>query len=269
MQVTPSVVKDLAHPVNLGQSFLRRNNADISFRAADVQLKLKGKCVALLPGTMSLTRPTIDSRIIKVLDNWNSMGKNPPESNDMLDARIHVVSDQESMDSVSPPLPGLYRADYKRTVHIHDTLRNVKTSKGIEIPAQSSQKIMLKCDSFVPGTSKNNFVYFEGRQSVAALNEADILLHPGIYPRTGNMIAVTASNFGCDTVRVNPNLTVGTVREVKELGEDPAVNVLSHKSQKDLTDLEVEERREYIRKSLKLDENTAISDSHFWIILMP
>ena len=106
VQITPYVVRDLAHPVNLGQDFLRRNYADLSFRSQDVQLKLKGRCIALQPSNMTLTRSSIDTRIDKVLETWRNAGNNPPECNDMLDARINAVSKES--DSPQTLLPDLY-----------------------------------------------------------------------------------------------------------------------------------------------------------------
>ena len=142
------MVRDLAHPVNLGQSFLRRNEADISFRSKDVQLKLKGKCIALLPSSMTLTRSSIDTRIDKVLENWRNAGTNPPECNDMLDARINAVRNE--VDSQPTPLLGLYQADYKRTMHIRDTKRHVTITHTVTIQPRSSQKIVVSTDKFAP-----------------------------------------------------------------------------------------------------------------------
>ena len=134
VRVEPHVARGLAHPVNLGQDFLRRNEADLSFRAKDVQLKIKGKCAALVPGSSSLTRPSVDARFIKVLDTWKERGCNPPECQDVLDARIHNVFTPEH-DLEPDELPGLWKNDYKRVVHIHETHRKVNP---LNVPEEGS-----------------------------------------------------------------------------------------------------------------------------------
>ena len=40
VQIHPYMVKDLVHPLNLGQAFLRENNVDMSFRSNGVVLRL-------------------------------------------------------------------------------------------------------------------------------------------------------------------------------------------------------------------------------------
>ena len=58
---------------------------------------------------------------------------------------------------------------------------------------------------------------------------------------------------------IRKGLKVGGIREVSELGEDPAINTLSHKPAKDLTDQELAERRKFIIEALKLEENTSLT----------
>jgi transposase InsO family protein len=48
---------------------------------------------------------------------------------------------------------------------------------------------------------------------------------------------------------------VGHVQEMDEMGTDPAINALTHKSAEELTKEEVQERREFICTALKLNEN--------------
>ena len=254
VRVEPHVARGLAHPVNLGQDFLRRNEADISFRAKDVQLKIKGKCAALVPGSSPLTRPSVDVRFTKVLDTWKERGCNPPECQDVLDARIHNVFTPEH-DLEPDELPGLWKNDYKRVVNIHETRRKVKMAKNSIIPKNSSKKVILKCPPLLQSHGHQNLVHFEGKATIDALNEADLFIHPGVYPRIGDEVSVVVSNFGVVDQAISAGLTVGYIREVDKYGEDAAINALSHKPAAELTAEELKERQDYIRTALKLDEN--------------
>ena len=98
-------------------------------------------------------------------------------------------------------------------------------------------------------------MHFEGKATIDALNEADLFIHPGVYPRIGDEIAVVISNFGVADQAINAGLTVGYIREVDKYGEDAAINALSHKPAAELTAEELKERKEYIKTALKLDEN--------------
>ena len=129
-------------------------------------------------------------------------------------------------DSQPTPLPGLYQADYKQTMHIHDMKRHVTITHNVTIQPGSSQKILVSTDKFAPKLQKGNFVYFKNAQNIEALNGAEILLHSGNYPRVNRTISITASNFSDEPREIKCGLKVGTIREVSELGEDPAINFL-------------------------------------------
>ena len=60
---TPYVVRDLAHPENLGQLFFQENEAYMSFRAKGVQLKIGSSATHLTTSIVSLTHATIDIRM--------------------------------------------------------------------------------------------------------------------------------------------------------------------------------------------------------------
>ena len=60
---TPYIVRDLAHPVNLGQQFLRENEVCLSFSAKGVQLKIGSSTTHLTTSQVSLSWHTINSRL--------------------------------------------------------------------------------------------------------------------------------------------------------------------------------------------------------------
>ena len=47
--IHPYVVKDLAHCVNLGQAFLRRNNINLRFKESGIRLAIKDTLLTSLP----------------------------------------------------------------------------------------------------------------------------------------------------------------------------------------------------------------------------
>ena len=75
--IRPSVVTNLAHHMNLGQDFLRNQQADMNFRPGGIQLKVKGNTATLVHAKSSITQPSIDTRISGVIQKWKEEGMNP------------------------------------------------------------------------------------------------------------------------------------------------------------------------------------------------
>ena len=87
--IKPSVVRNLAHHMNLGQAFLREHQADMTFRPSGIQLKVKGNTATLIEASAKITMPSIDTRVSEVLKLWKDNGENPGlPHHDMLDLRI-------------------------------------------------------------------------------------------------------------------------------------------------------------------------------------
>ena len=63
--IQPSVVRDLAHNMNLGQDFLRKHQADMTFRPDGIQLKVRGHTAILVSARSVITQPSIDTPNIK------------------------------------------------------------------------------------------------------------------------------------------------------------------------------------------------------------
>ena len=257
VKICPEVARGLTHPVNIGQAMLRSHEADLQFRLKDIQLKVKGQCVPLHPPNLSLTRASMDVRFVRVLDQWSKMGGNPPEDSEVLDARVHSAQGQ---DDEGVDLPGLYKECYKRKIYLKNTKQSVLTRAETRIPSKTSKKIELKFNKHNCPPEGNNWVYFDPCDLKMNYKGSDILIHPGIYPRKGEIISVTVSNLGEDESILPANLKVGIIFESDGMGEDPAINTLNHKPVDQLTAEELEERRQFIKESLKLDENVSSAD---------
>ena len=106
--IHPYVVKDLAHPINLGQNFLRTHNADMNFRKCGVQLRIKGSTTMLDSSSTSLTKSTIDSRVKLLLEKFKSEGENPwSEKAEILDLRVNQVDEDHDDQQDVPGGSGL------------------------------------------------------------------------------------------------------------------------------------------------------------------
>ena len=257
VRVCPDVARGLVHPINLGQAMLRAHDADLQFRLKDIQLKVKGQSVPLHPPNLSMTRSSVDVRFVRILDQWSKLGGNPPEEGEVLDARIHSAHNQTEPEGPSDPLPGLYKECYKRKVYVKETRHSVHSMTETKIPAKSSKKIELSFTKHTCPPGGNNWVYFDPSDLKMNHKGADLLIHPGLYPRKGPVISVTATNLGEEEVSLPSKLKVGIVHEMDRLGEDPAVHQLNHKPADQLTPEELEERAQFIRDSLKVGDHVS------------
>ena len=252
IQIQPYVVKDLAHCINLGQTFLRNYNADMTFRVKTVQLKIKGHTTTLSPANSPITAPSIDTRINKVLGLLKKQGGNPGlPHNDLLDLRVnHIQGD----------LPGVLRADNKKPVIFAHNRRGVYNQKKIKLVAGCHTVISLNYPRKTHLTRRDNNVLLEPKQDNNFLNRHSLFAHPGVYYRKGGTINILISNQGDEDVVLPPYCKIGNVCEGIEYG--PArVNSLNHKPIGDLSPTELIERKEYIISTLKLDENVLLRDN--------
>lgn len=218
--VQPYVVRDLAHHLNLGQDFLRSNNAEMSFNATGIQLRINGSATKLTTSAASLTRPTIDSRLKVVLDRLKEDGDNPALSNEgILDLRVSQVTEPGS----GPQSPVVLA----HTVHRLYTVGPVTIQAGQTVPVQVTQ---LRADKHVklhPQTV--NTVYVVPRPDNEYLNENEILVHPGLYTRDAGSVTILASNLGDHTVDLPRGLRIGHSMEAVE--EVERVQTLDHRPQ--------------------------------------
>ena len=90
--IQPYVIRNLAHPINLGQNFLRRNGADLLFRANYVTLNARNGVTRLTDKRLDLTRSSLDKRIQRVIDLYATRGKNPSSArNEILQINRNII----------------------------------------------------------------------------------------------------------------------------------------------------------------------------------
>lgn len=236
--VHPLVVRDLAHPLNLGQAFLRRNEVDLSFRAEYVHLKIGRSITKLETEDSPLTRSTIDTRIRTVLDKLKDQGGNPFCGNaKTLDVRIAGVNYSEN----------------KTRLSFLDTKYRVENKGKVLLKAGHTTPIVLKINASIPGKSCNE-VQLIPKADNKWLNQKELFVQPGVYVREGDCVSVLMTNFGARDVYLPKACYVGQVLEAEE-SQAPTINVLNHKPLQQITERELNERRTYIIDSLKLNEN--------------
>ena len=250
--VQPYVVKDLAHPVNLGQSFLRKHKADMNFRQEGIQLKVGNSSTLLTTASAQLTRSTIDTRIQNVLNKLKEQGGNPSYgTEEVLDLRVN------SMEPEQQPVLGVDYNKIKRTYTWGETKTRVHNCTKVFLPAQHDVIIKVqrgKQDRPASTPSKeSNSVFLSPKMNCQFMNKKKLFVHPGIYTRDQNYIKLKISNYGHEDVYLPKGCVLGRILEAEDCGED--INVLDHRPAEELDEREEGERRAYIIDMLKLDEN--------------
>ena len=265
---TPYVVRDLAHPVNLGQQFLRENEACLSFSAKGVQLKIGSSTTHLTTSRASLSRTTIDSRLKNVLDVLQQQGGNPsPDPEDsILDLRVNEVGElpADEVDEGVHNIPGLYQAQSKNVLSWHQTRTRIHNTASITLPSQSS--VIVEVTTGKPGQRrllpvKHGPVLVFPKKTNHLLNSNLLFLHPGTYQREKSTFKVLMTNLSHTAVTLPSGCNLGSIAEAKN-DDTPKVNALDHRPVEMLSETELVERREYIIKTLKLDENEILTQGH-------
>lgn len=252
VNVHPYVVRDLSHPLNLGQSFLRTHNADMSFRENGIRLNIKSSATMLEASEANLVRSSIDSRIKQVLDKFKENGNNPWSNNaEILDMRVnHLEENKEEL-----AMPGIFYKENKKAVEFDDTFTRVHNQDKVLLKAGHTTTVTLKeIEQSMPAQTSNNDVMFYPKKTNKWLNKHQIFVHPGVYHRVGNAIKVQVSNFGSNDTYLPQHCYVGTISEAIHHTQ-PSINVLDHRPFEDLTPKEIAERREYIVKTLNIQDN--------------
>ena len=247
--VEPYVVQDLAHPLNLGQAFLRSSNADMTFRSNGIQLRLNGSVASLVPSSASLTRASIDARIKSVLDKLREQGGNPDIlSGQILDLRVNSLSNQ---------IPGLNYDAGKKPIIWSDTRSRVYTLGKVTLKAGMLTPIPLrKGRKDVPVGhigKRENDIFFQPKFTNDFMNKHELWAHPGCYKRQQDQVNVLVSNFSDEDVVLPESCLLGHIHEAS--GYEAEINVLDHRPLVQLTEAEVTERRSFIIKTLCLDDN--------------
>ncbi len=259
VKVHPYVVKNLSHPLNLGQSFLRANNADMSFREKGVQLRIKSSSTMLDTSDSSLIKSSIDVRIKQILDRFKEDGSNPwSEHSDILDLRINQVDEVGN----NFPLPGIFFKDKKKAITFSNTTVRVNLHKKTHLKAGHTTIASLQVGTGSSATIKedSNDVFLFPKKTNRWLNKKQVFVHPGTYHRESNEVKIHITNFGDQDQYLPKDMHLGNIAEALH-HSNHSINTLDHRPVQQLTQKEVAERRSYIIKQLNLNDNIILKQN--------
>ena len=274
--IRPSVVRDLAHHMNLGQDFLRNHQADMTFRPGGIQLKVKGNTAALVHAKSSITQPSIDTRIDGVIQKWREDGRNPDTTNsDILKLSVNQLEQEHRPNSVkgsseasnsnqlppppdTKPMPGLLHSDKKKIMVWANSGRNIHNMEIARLAPRCHNVIQVACKPGEKLPRFKNSVLIQPKQNQKFMNKKGLFLHPGTYLREGNHINVLVTNFGKKEVTLGKGLKIGKTYE--GVGYDtPTINTLDHRDERQLSPADLAERRSYVIEHLKLSDNPLLA----------
>ena len=243
--VHPYIVPGLAQQVNLGQTFLRTYQADMIFRPTGTLLKIGSDSTKLVVKAAPLSRPSIDTRILPVINEWKKMGANPEDRYDILDARTHHIEDNKPSD---------------RTVTIwNDTKYTCYVARKTTIPAQHSAWVSVRHGNTEADLGTNNVVLVPKRDNTF-LNSRELHVHPGAYAQGTHGLKVLVTNFSSKDCKLPLSCKLGHLHEAVPGTEDENINVLEHKATEEMTEAEKNEWRRFIIEGLKIDDNEVLKD---------
>ena len=248
--ISPIVVKQLAHTVNLGQAFLRRNSAALSFGPEGGQLHLQGLKIPLQPPQAPILRPSADSKFQKTIDRIQAQRSAEPKHAATAGATSRVAA-LAARAPVQHPLVLAEEAELR-----------LRAAEPIFIPQGGMITATLYCDN--PESALSAFPHWEvapvfvtGHEVNANIAELGLLVMPGIYTLQGNRVRVHVRNLS-DIDRIIPETSVIAYGSASE--PMPTINALSHKEPELLTPEELAERKAFLIKSLKLNESPYLRD---------
>ena len=262
VSIQPYVVKNLAHPLNLGERFLREYDADQCYRRQGVQLKINGGSVMLESADMSLAKPSIDVRFKGVLDKFALEGRNPwSDYTEILDMRINHLPHTDDNSKYSS-LPGVFYKENKKSLEWNDTATRVHNMCTTELKPRHTTVLAVRIGKHTQQTNNklatNNDVVLFPKKTQQWLNKNQIFVHPGVYHRKGNVCQIFVTNFKEQTVTIPANCHVGNVKEIIT-HKSPTVSTLDHRPFKELTSKEIQERRSYIIQQLELENHEILA----------
>ena len=233
--IKPFVVADLAHPINLGQAFLRNRGGRMSFDPTAVTLHLGRHNLSLIGRSDPLIGNSSDPRFSRRILC--------PQAVADLGLKGDVVELQN-------------RVSVAELEDIHYTAHVAKTTF---LPPQSKSKVMIKTKLRAPE------IYFDPKHNHFQLNSNELFFVKGLHKNDNGNITVWVVNFSPVGQIVTKNWKVGRCFKLNNLPSsveviEDAVNVLGHQSANDLTPGELQERREFLLEQLELKKNPLLSD---------
>ena len=262
LEVHPYVVRDLSHPLNLGQSFLRIHNADMSFRENGIRLCIKNNATLLESSDSCLTKDSIDTRIKQILDKFRDNGQNPwSDKAEILDLRINKLEEESEIQA---DMPGVYHQQHKKAINFEETTTWIHNTTKTLLKAGHTTVVTATRGTGhqppPPTSVLNNDVMLIPKKTHKWMNRQQIFVHPGTYFRQGDLIKVMVSNFGHSDQHLPVKCQLGHILEAKN-HTSRKINTLDHRPSEKLSKKEISERRSYIIKQLKLDDNQILCNT--------
>lgn len=239
--VSPIVVDKLAHTVNLGQAFLRRNSATLIFRPSGGMLQLQGRQIALCSPHEHLLRPSLDKRF---QDCIKLIKEKLPRSE--LYAATKAATLMASTQTLQHPLIVDEVAGLKFRLAQNHYVRAGDQITALAYCGNANQYPQLY------GAAGTNPVFIVGNENNHALAEMGVYVMPGIYEMGNDHIHLHIRNLGTEDKLIPQYCEIAFGSATSPM---PSVNVLSHKAAIDLTAEELAERIKFLETSLKLNES--------------
>ena len=257
--ITPWVMQDLAHPINLGTHFLRENGCSLWFNARGVSLKMGDSVTELTNAHVPVNRPSTDSCLVPVLEKANQLKLTLPilkRECDILDVS-HPPPAQKTepngggVNSVSAL--GVNYDDFPTLGELYFRTDRVKvqTSQATFLPARTKKVILGQVEDInsLDLEGESTLVCFDGQPDCPRLRTQEIFLHPGIYHLSGRKIKLKVSNYSDDPFNLHKGRHVGYI--YRKEGVAPTtwplnVNALKHTSESHPTIKGHQEKQEFV-----------------------
>ena len=261
LQIRPYVMEKLSHPMNLGQSFLRENNADLIFREKYVILKLRQGTTRLFPKSRPISAPSIDQRVRRVLDLWAQYGRNPFSSEILtLPRQQHVLPEAEGKLMLSENV-GV------ELLQVKNTRNKLFTQTAVKIEPHTSRLVTIRSKTQGEHSLKPNAIWFHTHNREKLWKNKGLSVEEGLYNRENRDINVLVYNCSAQEQCISPNTLIGYGNEVISEGTD-IMNIsqlpdnLEPPEERDLSKLTEQQQlewRNFIVHQLKLDTNDILS----------
>jgi hypothetical protein len=219
--ITPYVVRDLSHPINVGRDFLGRHEGRLEFSPREGYLELKGSKVKLIRKGAILNDPTVtDLRLIRAFQNTSR-------------------SQEKSTGMVFEGLLNSCESSEPEPIQMF-------SRQEIEVPANSAVFVSVTTNGKMPmKTAYANDLLLEPDVN----GELPVLIVPGISHVIEGAVYCLAVNPEMKRIKIPEGTALGTI-EVASINE-VTESTGAKKASKNVIP--------QILKDLKLDENEIIS----------
>ena len=216
--ISPFIIRNLSHDLNLGESFLRKYKAELKFEGSKVTLNVNGQKLELVNRNTPLIRNSNDERFIKIMAH----------------------------DKI------------KRTQSINESQpNNGIIIETIGFAASTAKKVIIKKNSlsFLAVNSKieTEIGYFQSKENSHFLNSNNLLLLNGLIKCSKEITLIPCLNLGDKDVKIPSKVRIGKIYRCSyaKLSE---INTLNHKQVSELSKAEIQERRRFLKEELNVKD---------------